>query len=95
MIKDLFGIEIKPLPIKGNKFNPCLAIYGQGPKGKTCKDCQHLIRYSKSHGQYLKCDLRVNSGGPATDHKASYSACAKWKKAKKMEPFEVGAFETA
>ena len=92
MIKDLFGIEIKPLPIKGNKFNPCLSLYGQGPKDKICKDCIHLIRSGGHSNYFLKCSLRKNTNGHGTDHKASWSACGKYKKVDKHEPFESGSF---
>ena len=42
MVKDLFGDEMsesEPVTVKGN---PCIAIYGPGEIGVTCKNCSHL-----------------------------------------------------
>lgn len=57
--------------------NPCVRKYGEGPAGKKCKDCRHLIakRYSKT---YYKCTFRGDTNGPGTDHRVSWQACAKW-----------------
>ena len=57
--------------------NPCVRAYGPGPQGATCKYCKHLYRkhYSKT---YIKCRLRDDTNGPGTDHKAGWSACAKY-----------------
>jgi hypothetical protein len=57
--------------------NPCVIAYGPGPDGATCSDCVHLFRVS---GHYLKCDLRKNTSGPATDHRAGWQACARHEK---------------
>src|SRR5690606_18232630 len=81
-MKDLFGNEFKP-DIRNNSgkklFNPCIAVFGQGPEGARCKTCEHL--YVKQYaGRYFKCDLRRNSNGPATDHKANWPACGKYKR---------------
>jgi hypothetical protein len=58
--------------------NPLRRGYGPGPEGKRCKQCDHMIikRYA---GKYFKCSLRYNTNGPATDHRANWLACSKFK----------------
>ena len=57
--------------------NPCIAAFGLGPEGQTCKTCQHLYRktYSKT---YIKCELRPDTNGAGTDHRAGWDACGKY-----------------
>ena len=57
--------------------NPCVWMFGKGPKGAKCKTCKHLIckHYSK---RYYKCDWRPKSNGPATDHRVRWNACGKY-----------------
>lgn len=63
------------------RVNPCVGLFGKGPEGKTCRTCAHLIR--KGRGKtYIKCALRRNTNGPATDHRARWMACAKYEVAK-------------
>lgn len=57
--------------------NPCVRQFGSGPEGETCRNCQLLLRKSMSK-TYLKCALRKNTSGPATDHRAGWNACAKF-----------------
>lgn len=59
-----------------NHKNPMLA-FGPGPDGMRCKDCRHLygVRYANT---YWKCRKRGDSGGPATDHRVRWPACAKF-----------------
>ncbi len=59
--------------------NPCIALYGPGPDGATCKDCTQFVGICKAR-TYYKCQLRTNTSGPATDHKRSWPACAKFEK---------------
>lgn len=77
------GYRFIQTSLVGTKFreNPCVAYYGKGPEGKLCKTCEHFFRkqYSKV---YRKCDLRGNTNGPGTDHKATWPACAKYVEAK-------------
>lgn len=71
------GIKLRfALKTKSNLVNPMLAL-GPGPTGMVCKQCRHLERwdYSKT---YFKCGLRLNTHGPATDHRANWAACAKF-----------------
>ena len=57
--------------------NPLVRFYGPGPEGATCKGCTHL--YAKQYaGRYLKCDLRGDTNGPGTDHRAGWRACARY-----------------
>ena len=95
MTIDLFGQPITEIP-KRIKGNPCLALYGQGPEGKTCKGCKHLYYQGGVGvaGSYLKCAMRKNTRGPGTDHKASWPACGKYEVERtETEPFAPGSFE--
>ena len=75
-MKDLFGSEVSDI-VSDKKGNPLIALYGPGQDGKKCKPCTHLYRkkYSKV---YIKCDLRKDTNGPGTDHKANFPACGKY-----------------
>lgn len=57
--------------------NPMLPVYGPGPGSAKCKTCAHLVRLRRG-GTYRKCDLRANTHGAATDHKATWPACGKY-----------------
>lgn len=59
--------------------NPLRRLLGPGPEGARCKECEHLEghTYAKT---YYKCALRNNTGGPATDHRVNWKACAKFKR---------------
>ncbi|AUD00969.1 hypothetical protein [Spirosoma pollinicola] len=77
-MKNLFGEEI-PMPVKSGKpgkpkTNPLIPVYGEGPAGKKCKDCQFQFfrQYAKS---YSKCEKREVSSSPKTDHNSRYQAC--------------------
>lgn len=62
--------------------NPCVELYGAGPEGERCKHCTHL--YVKQYSSnYYKCDLRRNSNGPATDHRANWPACGRFDRSPK------------
>lgn len=57
--------------------NPLVRVYGPGPEGATCSDCVHL--YAKEFaGRYLKCDLRVDTNGAGSDHRAGWRACGRY-----------------
>jgi hypothetical protein len=58
------------------KVNPMLAQAGPGPEGAKCGSCSHLFQQGGTSGTYYKCDLRRNTGGPATDHRVRWPACA-------------------
>jgi len=78
------------LPEKTKPVNPCIALYGAGPDGQTCKGCTHLryplMRNPKAH--HWKCDLRKLSHGAATDHRVTWQACTKYEK--RTEPYHGG-----
>lgn len=81
---DLFGNEI-PDPLKAialrKKQNPCIRAFGAGPENKRCKHCEHL--YRKRWGAvYYKCDLRKDTNGPGTDHRANWPTCGRFIEAK-------------
>lgn len=58
--------------------NPCVIAYGPGPEGVTCSGCAHLFAQGGVAGRYLKCDLRLITSGPATDHRSRWPACARY-----------------
>ena len=66
----------EPIPTGGYAARP-----GSGPKGETCKTCQHLCRM-RGHSQknYLKCGLLRShwTHGSGTDIKAGADACSHW-----------------
>jgi hypothetical protein len=79
-------IEVEPVAVKtptggatpGAPVNPCVRAFGLGPEGKRCKECALLIRRDDCAKVYLKCALRANTRGPATDHRAGWPACGKF-----------------
>lgn len=62
-----------PIP-RGHAGSP-----GSGPKGESCKTCQHLCRI-KMGKTYLKCILTKSQWtcGPGSDVRAKDAACWKW-----------------
>lgn len=82
---DLFGEQVADIPVPAppkpeRPVNPCLALYGPGPDGQTCKGCVHL-RYPverNPQARHWKCDLRKLSHSTATDHKVSWPACGRY-----------------
>lgn len=68
-------VEVKPQPTYDN---PCMNLYGKGPQGKLCKDCDHLIRDYYHNKTYFKCELRKLTRGAGSDHRANWYACAKF-----------------
>lgn len=59
--------------------NPCIAIYGPDPMGRSCKTCSHL--YAHRHSRvYYKCDFRKDTHGPGSDHRVNWPACGKYER---------------
>lgn len=68
-----------PAPLSAHKRgNPMLAVYGTGPEGTQCKDCEHFHWIKYHDGVYLKCDLRNMTHGAGSDHKARWHSCGKF-----------------
>ena len=65
------------IPNRTKGINPCIAFFGAGPTGQSCKACKHL---SRVHKGYIKCDLRHHTNGPGSDHRVNWPACAKFEK---------------
>lgn len=63
--------------IDSARKNPLVRLYGKGPDGEKCKRCVHLFRHLCGK-TYFKCDLRTFTRGPGSDHKANWTACAKF-----------------
>jgi len=52
---------------------------GKDAMDRKCKACRLLLRkVLRSSRVYLKCQLRGNTGGPGTDHRAGWDACKKF-----------------
>ena len=86
-MKLVFGVDRDPGVIEDSgartksgtlRFNPVRVALGPGPEGAICGDCTHFYRVGGVAGRYYKCDLRKNTGGPATDHRVRWPACAKY-----------------
>ena len=77
MKQTYLAIDGREIAVPRGHANPCVKLYGEGPPDKRCKHCAHL--WAKVMGNtYYKCDLRANTGGPATDHRCNWPACGKW-----------------
>ena len=67
--------------ISGNcTANPCVRLYGPGPENTACKQCRLFLRKEGYSKTYFKCELRGNTNGPGTDHRANWPACARFVK---------------
>ncbi len=58
--------------------NPCVKVFGAGPDGSKCTTCTHLFRLLGNAKPYYKCDLRPLTGGPGSDHRKRWPACARY-----------------
>lgn len=61
-------------------MNPCVRLYGPGPEGVKCKECRLFIRKGGHSKTYFKCELRGDTNGPGTDHRANWPACGRFVK---------------
>lgn len=84
---DLFG-EVIATPLPADKRRKTIpkgyaALPGTGPKGETCKTCEHYSGHRRTK-IYRKCGLmRAQwTGGPGTDILARSPACQYWEKPK-------------
>lgn len=68
--------ELARITKEGND-NPMVMTYGKLPGNRKCKTCSHLF-YKRFANKYYKCELRKNTGGPATDHRVNWDACNKY-----------------
>lgn len=90
MVQDLFGNEVNlaemaRLPFAGKKKRREIphgnaAPIGSGPKGETCKTCEHIVRVQYHDKTYLKCNLRKANWthGYGSDIRAKWPACSFW-----------------
>lgn len=67
------------VPVDESKLdkNPMVRAFGFGPVDKRCKHCSHLLKKQWA-GTYYKCDLRINTNGPGTDHRVNWLSCSKF-----------------
>ncbi len=70
----LHGGKHKPPVKRGYAYPP-----GTGPKGETCKTCEHIFR-NRLAKTYLKCELAKArwTGGGGSDILAGSPACKAW-----------------
>lgn len=85
-MRDLFGEEVRAPVMPGVRkrgtakprgyFGPP----GAGPKGETCKGCQHLVRVRLSSKVVYKCgEARAKwTGGRGSDILLRSPACIRW-----------------
>jgi hypothetical protein len=77
-MKNLFGEDLPKLLKSGksgkSRTNPLILVYGEGPAGKQCKDCQFQF-FREFASRYSKCEKREVSSSPKTDHNSRYKAC--------------------
>src|SRR6266550_2259178 len=63
---------------KENQPNRMVRLFGPR-EGKQCKDCRLLLRKILRSGRtFFKCACVGNTGGPGTDFRAGWDACAKF-----------------
>jgi hypothetical protein len=57
--------------------NPCIALYGDGPADKRCRDCAQMYARDCCR-RYWKCRLRKETHGPGSDHRRGWPTCGKF-----------------
>lgn len=88
---DLFGetvvTEVSDAKRKPTERKGYASIPGTGPKGETCKTCEHAIGTGNCSKVYYKCRLMKThwTGGPGTDILLRSPACRHWEKEKERE----------
>jgi len=63
------------------EYQPNKMVRAFGPRGggKQCKDCRLLLRKILRSGRvFFKCSLVGDTGGPGTDFRAGWDACARF-----------------
>lgn len=83
----LFGWDqpMKPaIKAKRGQAKGSAAPIGSGPKGETCKTCQHAYcrKFAKT---YWKCALVKATGGPGSDIRLQWAACSRWQAKQETE----------
>lgn len=69
-----WGAVVPQLPKVPRALTALYALHGKTP-GRTCGECQHLIRVKPGQNSYLKCDLTKITHGPGTDWRRKWQAC--------------------
>lgn len=64
---------------RGRKpFKKPIELYGPGPDGATCRDCENLIEKTMFR-KYYKCAEWMQTFSAATDIRLKWPACGKYK----------------
>jgi hypothetical protein len=79
------GGDTVSVPIRGKHYIQPRGYVdhpGTGPKGETCKTCQHAIKFRR----WYKCDLARYkwTGGKTSDILATAPACKRWRKKNRL-----------
>jgi len=78
-------VDEEPLP---RRIGAMYVVYGRGPEGKYCGQCQHFLRFQRG-GSWSKCELTRMTSGKATDWRARWDACGKFEEAEEKRTFWV------
>lgn len=78
LIPDMFDAEAWKK--RQRAFNPMTAVYGQGPTWAICGTCELCLRWESGSGRtFFKCSLRKNTHGSATDIRARWKGCGRYR----------------
>lgn len=72
----LFGMP-EPKPAYPERLRAMHKYFGQA-EGHTCGTCAHLLVFEMG-GRWFKCGLAKHTGSVATDWRARWPACGRWK----------------
>lgn len=82
---DMFGgvtsLDKLPKPQGNRKYKTMQELHGK-LEGKTCKSCNHCIKYRYHDRTYYKCELWYLSNSEATDIRLKNTTCNKYEEKK-------------
>ena len=77
--QQLWLLEAERKFSKEQQPNRMVRAFGPAGGDKHCKDCRLLLRKILRSGRvFFKCTLVGDTGGPGTDFRAGWDACAKY-----------------
>ena len=66
--------------LNGRKIEAMHRLYGEGPEGAQCKECDHLYQVYPTDRCYNKCKIYGSSCGESTDWRQKWPACGMFNK---------------
>lgn len=86
---DWFGKEITVPMQQAPTRNPCLALFGKGTEGVTCKNCVHL-RYDQGYRRkrYWCDEVAEKKDSWKPEHMVGWPSCGKYER--REEPYYGG-----